>query len=65
MATTNFTPKQLSDWKAYERVRKSGRYNMFDPRARRLTGLIGNDYSFVMDNFTELKAAIESKSTKL
>lgn len=28
-----FTVEQLNKWKAYERVRVGGRYNMFDPRA--------------------------------
>lgn len=52
-----FTEQDLKDWRAYERVRKGGRYNMFDPRARRATGLDSDRYSFVMKNFTELKEA--------
>jgi hypothetical protein len=55
-----FTPQQLKDWKAFERVRKSGRYNMYDPRARRATKLSSGRYSFVMQFFTELKSAVES-----
>lgn len=54
-----FTKEQLSDWRAYERVRKGGRYNMFDPRARQATGLDSRDYVFVMDNFSALKVAAE------
>lgn len=56
--TTNdmkFTPAQIRDWKAYERVRKSGHYNMYDPRARLETGLSGERYSFVMQNFSKLE----------
>ena len=64
MPTTNFTPKQLENWKSYERVRKGGRYNMYDPRARRLTGLNGDEYSFTMANFGILKATVESNSRK-
>lgn len=61
MSTKNtFTKEQLSDWRAYERVRKSGRYNMFDPRARQATGLDKEDYVFVMQNFSELKAVAEA-----
>jgi len=56
-----FTPNQLRAWKAYERVRKSGRYNMFDPRARRDSGLGAEMYSFVMQHFSELRAAIEAE----
>lgn len=58
----NFTPDDLKDWKAYERVRKSGRFNMYDPRARQATKLSGERYSFVMKNFTELKMAVEEQS---
>jgi hypothetical protein len=59
-----FTPQQLADWKAYERVRKSGRYNMFDPRARRANRLGPEAYSFTMKFFTELQAASISKRKK-
>ena len=62
MTAQMFTAKQLNDWKAYERTRKGGRFNMFDPRARRSTGLSGDEYSFVMHNFSELKIAVESSS---
>lgn len=57
-----FTPDDLKDWKAFERVRKSGRYNMYDPNARRATKLNPERYSFVMKNFTELKMAAEGQS---
>ena len=59
---TNFTADDLKNWKAYERVRKGGRYNMFDPRARIAARLSPAQYSFVMKNFTELKAAVEAQS---
>ncbi len=52
-----FTTEQLADWRKYEKVRLSGRFNMFDPRARRATGLNGERYSFVMENFSELRDA--------
>ena len=54
----NYTPQQLKDWEAYERIRKGGRYNMFDPRARRLTGLSADRYSFVLQNYSELRAEL-------
>ncbi len=53
---TKFTSHDVEDWKSFEQVRKSGRYNMFDPRARQATGLNGERYFFVMRNFSELKA---------
>ena len=57
LAAPTFTPKQLADWRAYERVRQGGRYNMFDPRARRLTKLSEERYNFTLCNYSALKAA--------
>lgn len=55
---SNFTAQQLDDWRAYEMVRKGGRYNMIcDPRAREATGLERDEYLFVLENFSELKEA--------
>lgn len=39
---------------AYEKVRVSGKYNMFDPRALEASGLSKKDYVYVMENYTEL-----------
>ena len=52
-----FTISQIADWLIYERVRMDGSFNMYDPRARSITGLSEAQYLFVMDNFSELKAA--------
>ena len=54
--SAQFPPDQIADYCYYERVRKSGRYNMFDPRARQLTGLSKVEYAFVMENFEALQA---------
>lgn len=54
-----FTPEQISNWLDYEEVRQSGRFNMFDPWARRAAGLTAEEYSFVMKNFSALKQAAE------
>lgn len=64
MNTTTFTPEQIDDWRRYERVRQGGRYNMYDPRARGATGLDGDEYRFVMKNYSELKAAVEEAKGK-
>ncbi|MDO8611092.1 MAG: hypothetical protein Q7R95_11255 [bacterium] len=53
--TTKFTKEQLSDWKRYEKVRQGGRYNMFFPQAQAASGLDTEQYSFVMQNYSELK----------
>ena len=41
-------------FEAYESVRQSGAYNMFDERARELSGLNKKDYISVMKNYSEL-----------
>ena len=46
---------------AYERVRREGRFNMFDPNARMLTGLSKEDYIWVMNNYSELNAKYGSE----
>lgn len=60
-----FTPRQLQDWRDYELVRMKGRYNMYDLRARRATGLSAESYAFVMDHFSELKKAEEGRLKEL
>ena len=57
--TTEFTFQQVQAWRSYERVRKMGKWNMFDPRARRAAKLLTDDYRFCMTNFGKLKAAAE------
>lgn len=57
-----FTATQIADWKAYERVRKGGRFNMFDPRARQATKLDGERYKFVMRNYSALRDAATTAS---
>ena len=39
---------------AYEMVRKSGKWNMYDPRAKYATRLSNEEYMFVMKNYSEL-----------
>ena len=45
-------------FKQYESVRRSGMYNMFDPRARRLTNLSRSQWQFCMDNYITLHEAV-------
>ena len=59
-----FSMAQLNHWRAYERVRSVGRFNMYDPRARRATGLSGDEYLFVMKNYSELKDAARKEREK-
>lgn len=54
---TKFTKEEIVNWNHYEEVRLSGEYNMIDPRAREIVGLTRSEYSFVMNNYSELKEA--------
>ena len=56
-----FTNEQIKRWKAYEKVRASGRYSMFDPRARRAALLSEEEFTFVIKNYSALKAAASEK----
>ncbi len=67
MTTINrepFTPQDLRDWLAYEDVRKSGKFNMYDERAMAKAGLSQARYVFVMENFAILKAAVLANKTE-
>lgn len=52
-----FTFIEIAAWEKYEKVRLSGQYNMFDPRARVMAGLTTEEYTFVMKNFSALAEA--------
>ena len=43
-----------SDFKAFERVRVSGKYNMFDSRAESASGLDSATYLGVLSHYTAL-----------
>lgn len=57
-----FTAGQLADYKAYERVRLGGRYNMImdGARAMRAAKLDRDSYLFVMKNYDALRKAVQS-----
>lgn len=55
-----FTQQQRDNWAAYEKVRLRGRFNMFDPKARQLTGLGRDEYLFVMENYVALRDSINA-----
>jgi len=56
-----FTDQDFADWKAFERVRAGGKWNMFSTQAWRASKLSDERYSFVMQWYSELKAAVEAK----
>lgn len=54
-----FTAKQLQDFIAYRKVQMGGKWNMFDPQARRATKLSESEYIFVMKNYNALKKEVD------
>jgi hypothetical protein len=50
-----YSEQQLKDWSAYERIRESGLFNMFDPRARDLTTMSSSEWVFCMEHYEDLK----------
>jgi hypothetical protein len=59
---SQFTDGQIKNWKSYEKVRVGGKYNMFDSRARRAAKLSDAEYSFVIQNYSKLKAAADKEA---
>ncbi len=56
-----YTDQQIKNYIAYERVRKSGRFNMImqGGQAAQAAGLDREDYLFVMEHYEALMAAAE------
>ena len=46
-------------WNQYRRVQDGGLYNMFDPRAKRLTTLTRREWVTIMENYSDLKDKYE------
>jgi hypothetical protein len=55
-----FTTEQLLHFEAYEQVRESAEYNMFDLRAAQAAGLTRDQHIFVMENYNALKLAFQA-----
>lgn len=58
-ATRKFLDSVHEDWRSYETVRQSGRWNMYDPRAREASGLDREEYLFVLKNYSEIREEVE------
>ena len=57
------TPEQLKHWRRYEDVRQSGRFNMFTPQARRLTGLTKKEYLYCMKHYSTLRTHAHAQAS--
>lgn len=47
------------DFLEYVAIQEIGYYNMLDPRARQLTLLSKEDWSYIINNYSDLKAHFE------
>lgn len=50
-----YSEQQLNNWRAYEQVRESGLFNMFDPRAQSMTTMSASEWVFCMEHYNDLK----------
>lgn len=55
MDINRYSDRDIVDWRTYERVRLTGYYNMFDPRAREMTGLTRERYIFILENYSGIQ----------
>jgi len=51
---SDFRLPSKEDFKAYEQVRASGRFNMFHPQARTATGLSREKFIEILSHYEEL-----------
>lgn len=59
-----FTPEQLKNFIAYQKVQRNGSFNMFDPRARKMTKQSSSEWIFNMEHYSELSEAIKAPKEK-
>lgn len=55
-----FTDEQISHFRKYERVRRSGLCSMWDFKAAIATGLTQEQYFFVMRHYNQLREQAEA-----
>lgn len=53
----NYTKRQIADWRAFEKVRRSGKFNMFHKHAHDAAGLRLDEVLFTMQHFAGLRDA--------
>jgi hypothetical protein len=52
---TIYTDQQIQNWKRFEKVRQSGKFNMFSSDARAKAELFKDDHLFIIKNYDGLK----------
>ena len=50
------------EFQRYLRVQHSGKFNMYDQRARMATGLSSEKYLYIIKNYKELKHTFEKEN---
>lgn len=56
-----YSENQIRNWQIYERIRQSGMFNMFDPRARGMTTMSVSEWVFCMEHYAALRDAVEGE----
>lgn len=56
-----FTTQQIQNWRAYEKVRATGQWNMFDRAAVQATGLSRDGFLFAIENYSALAEQAETQ----
>lgn len=59
MSNDAYTPAAIENYHAYEKVRSSSIFNMFDPLAQVASNLCSQDYEFVRKNYSALRKYVE------
>ena len=60
--TQTFTPEQLKRFAEYVRIQRGERFNMLDPRARRMTAQTSEEWVFNMEHYGALEAAAKEQA---
>lgn len=55
-----YSQTQIDNWREYECIREGGDFNMFDPRARRMTSMSVSEWLYCMEHYDNLKKASEA-----
>lgn len=56
-----YSENQIKNWQIYERIRQSGMFNMFDPRARGMTTMSISEWVFCIEHYADLRDACEGE----
>jgi hypothetical protein len=58
---SQFTTAQVKNFKQYVKIQRSGKFNMFDPRARSKTKQSAEEWVFNIQNYEALAKAVQEE----